>query len=541
MTNEVPSLYDSYFSSPWAEDWMNFPYNTYNKNERVKAINFIHNCYLESEARPYILVFKKNDPSFTPIEIVAEQPSDRIEAEFKILGRWFEGEVYSTTIGPALAWDKLLWDVKRFNNIEDLFRLDLIGIKNNGDEDLLFEDIPVFDFDLSVVKANIYPLLKLNFYAKDEVSRTSPQMDYWRIMFTEKPEAVLNVNERFVFKSDTIFLGNNINLETMATNITNTDMDSLLVKYTIIDDSNTEINQFERLAPLLAKQNLNIDFEYPTNDLLGLHEFRVEINPEMEQPEQYSFNNIGILNFEVQGDRINPLLDVTFDGVRIMDGDIISPAPLISVVLKDENEFLLLNDITVFDLAIQKLPDPQSNPIDLFQSSIVFYPADTTSNNLARLEYSADFETGDYVLYVQASDASGNISGDQTLEIRFKVVEDSQISNVLNYPNPFSTSTEFVFTLTGYEIPEVFNIQIMTLSGKIVREITKEELGNLRIGLNRTDYKWDGTDEYGNRLANGVYLYRVMTSDGVSSIDHFNNEDIDSYFKHGFGKLVIMR
>ena len=43
-----------------------------------------------------------------------------------------------------------------------------------------------------------------------------------------------------------------------------------------------------------------------------------------------------------------------------------------------------------------------------------------------------------------------------------------------NYPNPFSTSTKFVFTLTGSEIPDVFTIQIMTISGKVVREITKE-------------------------------------------------------------------
>lgn len=98
-----------------------------------------------------------------------------------------------------------------------------------------------------------------------------------------------------------------------------------------------------------------------------------------------------------------------------------------------------------------------------------------------------------------------------------------------------------MFTLTGYEVPEVFTIQIMTLSGKIVREITKDQLGHLRIGTNRSDYKWDGTDEFGNRLANGVYLYKVFTSSNQEKFDHFSNDDIDSYFKHGFGKLVIMR
>ena len=86
------------------------------------------------------------------------------------------------------------------------------------------------------------------------------------------------------------------------------------------------------------------------------------------------------------------------------------------------------------------------------------------------------------------------------------------ISNLLNYPNPFTTSTAFVFTLTGSEIPGNLKIQILTVTGKIVREITKDELGPIRIGRNITEFKWDGTDQYGQRLANGVYLYRVCNN-----------------------------
>ncbi|MBT8190495.1 MAG: hypothetical protein KJO29_08700, partial [Bacteroidia bacterium] len=547
MTNEIPSLYGSYFSSPWAENWMNFPYETHNKNERAKAINFIENIIpdgnfvvvytiqrsdlntnyrpedwasdgsngdpdlmsifekyganrvreLESGARPYIFVFKKNDTNFTPIEVVAEDATEEIEAEFKILGRWFEGSFYSTTIGPAQEWNNLIWEIEQFENDEDYYRLDIVGVRSDEVEDTLYREISSFDFDLSEINANTYPYLKLNFYAIDEVSRTSPQLNFWRVMYKEKAEAVLNINERFVFKADTLFLGNDLSIQTKATNISQTDMDSLLVRYTIVDGTNSEINVLERLAPLPAQQSVDIEFTHPTNDLLGVNQFRVEINPDMDQPEQFSFNNVGVIDFTVQGDLINPLLDVTFDGVRIMDGEIISPVPLITVTLKDENEFLYIEDLSSFDLAIQKLPDPQAVPIDLNSSTITFYPADSTNNNLARLEYEAEFETGDYVLYVQARDASGNLSGDQILEIRFKVVAESMVSNVLNYPNPFSTSTEFVFTLTGHVVPDIFTIQIMTLSGKVVREITREELGDLRIGINRSNYKWNGTDEYG--------------------------------------------
>ena len=56
-------------------------------------------------------------------------------------------------------------------------------------------------------------------------------------------------------------------------------------------------------------------------------------------------------------------------------------------------------------------------------------------------------------------------------------------------------------------------IQIMTLTGAVVREIFMPELGPLHIGNNLTDYAWDGTDQYGDRLANGTYLYRVALDD----------------------------
>ena len=56
----------------------------------------------------------------------------------------------------------------------------------------------------------------------------------------------------------------------------------------------------------------------------------------------------------------------------------------------------------------------------------------------------------------------------------------------------------------------------------MVKEITRSELGNLRIGRNITDYAWDGTDEYGNELANGVYFYRVTASNNGEALSLFS-------------------
>ena len=117
------------------------------------------------------------------------------------------------------------------------------------------------------------------------------------------------------------------------------------------------------------------------------------------------------------------------------------------------------------------------------------------------------------------------------------------ISNLMNYPNPFTTQTAFVFTITGFEIPQNIRIQILTITGKVIREITTNELGPLHIGRNITDFKWDGADMYGQKVANGVYLYRVLTNLNGKSMDKFKDkgDNTDTYFTKGYGKMYFMR
>jgi flagellar hook assembly protein FlgD len=122
------------------------------------------------------------------------------------------------------------------------------------------------------------------------------------------------------------------------------------------------------------------------------------------------------------------------------------------------------------------------------------------------------------------------------------VITKESISYLYNYPNPFSTSTKFVYTLTGKESPPFYKIQIMSVSGRIVREITQEELGPLTVGTHMTDFTWDGTDEYGGQLAAGTYLYRmVVKNDEMEDVDHYETSGDETFFKKGWGKLVILR
>ncbi len=493
---------------------------------------------------PYIFVGRKNDPTFDVKEVKGSGYNSRIELSLDIIAKWDRGAISSTTIGPATKWDRLLWNIDEIDLQEDEFKFDIYGIDVNGNRTLLFENVDEFSFDLSSIDAAQYPHLELELFSSDETSRTAPQLEYWRVLYDGIPEAVLDIENKLVYQADSLLMGNEFKFETVATNVTDVDMDSLLVAFSITDANNNVQTFNKRLAPLKANESVPVDFSINTDGLLGDNEFRVEINPGPEQQEHHYFNNLGLRSFNVGGDNINPLLDVTFDGVRIMNGDIVAAAPVISVLLKDDNIFFPITDVSNFSLGLQAHPDAQSFPIDLTADNVNFFPADSTNGYCARLEFVPEpaLESGEYTLFVQGTDASGNLSGANNVQLDFQVVKEATVTNILNYPNPFSTQTQFVFTLTGATVPDVFTIQIFTLSGKVVKEITKEEMGNLRIGQNRTDYRWNGTDDFGNKLGNGVYLYRLITSqvDGEDLL-HFGNDNIDGFFNKGFGKLVIMR
>ncbi len=80
----------------------------------------------------------------------------------------------------------------------------------------------------------------------------------------------------------------------------------------------------------------------------------------------------------------------------------------------------------------------------------------------------------------------------------------------------------------------------MTVTGKIVREVTQDELGPIKIGNNLSSFEWDGKDEYGDQLANGVYLYKVFVKKNGEYLET-RTTAADKAFHKGFGKIYLLR
>ncbi|MBE7441225.1 MAG: hypothetical protein HS119_02090 [Flavobacteriales bacterium] len=385
--------------------------------------------------------------------------------------------------------------------------------------------------------------MKLNAYLSDNTDFTAPQLNRWQITYEDIPECALEPKIHFSFHNDTLQEGEKVKLAIAVKNISRHDMDSLLISFKVLDKNNqTHVIPYPRQKPLLADSVLIAEIEFSSYGYPGLNYLLVDVNPNNDQLEKHHFNNVAQLPFYVGVDRINPILDVTFDGIHILNGDIVSPKPEIVIELTDENKYLALDDTTNYAIYI-KHPNG-SEQRKYFNSGgvneIRFYPASLPKNK-AKIVFKENFPVdGTYQLRVQGTDKSNNQSGSNDYRIAFEVINKSTITNLLNYPNPFSTATKFVFTLTGSEIPEIFKIQIMTITGKVVREIHKDELGSIRIGRNITEFTWDGTDTYGDRLANGLYLYRVFTKINSNDVE-LRETEADSYFKKGFGKMYLFR
>jgi Peptidase family C25/FlgD Ig-like domain len=495
--------------------------------------------------RPFIYFYRKNNSGFTPQQFMGAQDDSYLDVTIPLITRFNKGSVESPAFGPASKWTELHWRGKTLDaGPSDASQVEVYGIKTNGSADKLAIVDPARDTSLAFINATTYPYLKLKMLNSDSLYATPEQLRYWRLNATYVPEGAIAPNIAFKMK-DTVEQGESIDFAVAFKNISQTAFDSLLKVKFIITDRNNQPNpvNIPKRKALIAGDTLMITYSIDTRDLSGDNTLFIDVNPANDQPEQYHFNNVLYKNFYVKPDTYNPLLDVTFDGVHILNKDIVSSKPRILVKLKDESRFLLLKDTALIKVQV-RFPD-QTIRTYRFGDSMRFTPASLSGgDNTASIDFLPYFpQDGEYELIVSGKDVVGNKAGELDYNVNFSVINKPMISNLLNYPNPFTTSTAFVFTVTGTEPPQNIRIQILTITGKVVREITKQELGDIHVGRNITDFKWDGTDMYGQKLANGVYLYRVITNLNGKALDKYtaDGDKTDKYFNKGYGKMYLMR
>lgn len=512
---------------------------------KLKSIGFTQ---IDSFYRniPFLYFFKKGSNSYPARQVIGEKDSSYIDEGFVLNTISNSGTIESPVFGPAKAWKALHWRGSSTDPFpqRDSVKVQVYGVKYDGSSTLLATVAPAQDSSLTFINAQLYPFIRLKMLNEDKTYNTPHQLNYWRLNADFVPEGAVAPNLLYSI-TDSVSQGQQISFSLAFKNISQTSFDSLLKVKIIITDRNNvpHVIILPKRKALIAGDTLLISYSFDSNIYPGNNTLFIDFNPDNDQPEMYHYNNVLYRNFYVREDNFDPLLDVTFDAVHILNKDIVASRPNILIKLKDESRFIELKDTSLVKVQV-RYPDQSLHDYH-FGDTMRFIPANLNSGeNTATIEFKPYFpEDGEYELIVSGKDAYGNKAGDLDYHVVFTVINKPMISNLLNYPNPFTSSTAFVFTVTGSEVPQNMRIQILTITGKVVREITKDELGPIHIGRNITEFKWDGTDMYGQKLANGVYIYRVLTNLNGKSLDKYraDGDRTDKFFNKGYGKMYLMR
>lgn len=535
----------AYAPKLWAMDSVSYGKNLFQVLENVGAQDVRKLALAPATPYAYGFLFQNGHPEFPARDTFVTNKDSILEIRRLFPVNWPLGSLTSNPIGPAKHWKSFHWAINEADKPGDETHVLVKGLRTNGMDTLLYQLNTPSALDLSPVSAQEYPYLQLIYETVDTAGRTPTPLHYWRVLYDGYPEGVLQSGTSYTWHADTLLEGDTLRAMIPFENVSNLPMDSLLVRLRVEGSKGVFAQQFLRVGTISRFGQRLIPVLLSSRGMNGDYRLVVEANPNEDQAELFHFNNILSRRFYVKTDDRNPILDVSFDGMHILDNDIVAPKPLIVMTLKDDNRFLALKDTNTFTLSLEE-PGGIQRAIAWNDPMVHFFPADPAKidkKNQARLEWNPTFtRDGNYRLMVNGRDASGNTAGKLEYTIRFRVFTKSSISRLLNYPNPFSTSTCFVYTLTGSEMPAQFKIQIMTVSGKVVREITGAEFGPLMVGTHQSTFCWDGHDQFGDQLANGVYLYRVVAkkADGTD-FELFDGDKLESYFKHGFGKMVLMR
>lgn len=457
--------------------------------------------------------------------------------------------VASPAIGPTNSWARFEKDWRSLDAFnQENFQTTIQGVRTDNSEVELRTDLNAGQHGLASVDANEFPYLRLEGTAKDNVNYTAPQLEEWEVYYVPAPDAAIDPTVAFSIP-DTISEGQIVTTRIGMRNVSRYDLDSMLVRVSLQRaDRSSEVVAQGRFAPLPegATGTAELRFHTASLNIAGDVTLIVELNPDSDQIEQHQFNNFYFHRMFIETDQVGPILDVTVDGKRLIDGDIVSPEPEITIQINDENEYLPVSiSDTTYRIWFGNERNYQLNGQVFIEDNnqIEEVSIGRLPKNKAELIFRPGrLGDGEYTLAVQAFDFKGNSSGNDPYIIHFNVVNEKAISKVLPYPNPFSTSTRFVYTLTGDEKPYVFEIYIYTISGRLVKTIDLLELEDVNFGYNITEYAWDGRDEYGDALANGVYIYKAK----VKFRDRFGvgdrDEGIDEFFsKNGYGKVYLMR
>lgn len=308
--------------------------------------------------------------------------------------------------------------------------------------------------------------------------------------------------------------------------------DKNLIKATFNNDGNSPPINFNTLGETIFRGNASVtngQFEFgfvvPRDIKIPIGNGRISFYS--KKNSEFIDNSgidttikIGGINPLATADTTPPTVKLYMNDQTFVYGGITNASPFFLAYLEDENGINTASGIGHDIVAI--LDGNESAPYIIND----YYETELDNYKKGKLRYPfRNLAPGIHTITFKAWDVYNNpISA----EIQFVVVSDASITltNVLNYPNPFVNYTQFWFTHNHPYEPLEVQVQVMTITGKIVW--TKNQVVYTDGFLSR-EITWDGKDDFGDKIGKGVYVYKLTVK---STLTNQKTEKIE--------KLVIL-
>ncbi len=206
-------------------------------------------------------------------------------------------------------------------------------------------------------------------------------------------------------------------------------------------------------------------------------------------------------------DRTPPNLELTVQGQLLSLGGYVPADPVFHLLATD------LNGIDRSESSVRVWIDDAAIPYSEFTF------ADSAAQlNATALLFRPQLSPGEHVLRAQIRDAAGNES--EPFEVLFKVADAQKLIFLGNYPNPFENATTFAFELSDHA--RDLELKIYTTSGHLIRTISVDDIVEdpNPLGPNYHEITWDARDEFGERVANGLYYFKLKVVFQSGVVEH---------------------
>ncbi|QNM85790.1 type IX secretion system sortase PorU [Polaribacter pectinis] len=432
-----------------------------------------------------------------------------------------------TTAGELTLWNKsggaasmitttrevFIFTGQRFN--EDLIRV----LLEFNDEDLTISEslVKAKNQFSSTQKFFIYsfgdPAMKLAIPEPNVRITKMNDVDITQSLDTLKALSKVRFEGVVVDNSDAVLTDFNGSLSTTvfdkSLNKTTLDNDGFGIKMTF----DTQDSKLFRGKSTIEKGTFKFDFIVPKDIKIAYGKGKLSFYAENGETDKAGYNFdvvVGGIDENAPDDTLGPEIKLFMNDESFIDGGNTNASPNLIAVLSDASG--INTSITAVDHDIVGILDGDTtNPIILND----FYQTELNDFTNGKVNYRLrDLEVGPHVLKIKAWDTYNN-SSEATLN--FVVVSDAilNLENVLNYPNPFVNYTEFWFNHNKPNEPLEVQVQIFTVSGKLVKTINQniQTTGNLARSIT-----WNGLDDFGNKIGKGVYIYKLKVKSTISNL-----------------------